>query len=122
MAVKNQIVWCDIPVKDLDRAIKFYSAVLEDEVTKQSFPGGSFGLLPHVDKAVGGTLVAGEEFVPSVNGAMIYLNCDQHLDESLLAVEENGGQILQPKHSIGAHGFRAVVLDSEGNRIGLHSI
>ena len=47
--MSNQIVWVDIPVADLDRAIKFYSAVLDNEVVKQSFSGMSLGLLPHAD-------------------------------------------------------------------------
>ena len=52
---------------------------------------------------------------------MIYLNANGRLDEALAAVEANGGQIIQPKQSIGPYGFRAIILDSEGNRIALHS-
>jgi predicted enzyme related to lactoylglutathione lyase len=117
----NQIVWCDIPVKDLDRAVKFYSAVLGQPVAKQSFPGLTFGLLPCADSSVSGCLTIDGENTPSANGPLIYLNCDQRLDAAVAAVGENGGQILKPKHSIGPHGFRAVVMDSEGNRLALHS-
>ncbi|MBI3994926.1 MAG: hypothetical protein HY349_02990 [Nitrospirae bacterium] len=42
----HQIVWCDIPVADLDRAIRFYSAVIGAAVKKEKFPVGSIGLLP----------------------------------------------------------------------------
>ena len=52
---------------------------------------------------------------------MIYLNCDQRLDAAIAAAEKDGGKILKPKHQIGPHGFRAVILDSEGNRVALHS-
>jgi predicted enzyme related to lactoylglutathione lyase len=52
---------------------------------------------------------------------MVYMNCDKRLDDTIAAAEMNGGKILKPKHQIGPHGFRAVVLDSEGNRIALHS-
>jgi predicted enzyme related to lactoylglutathione lyase len=117
----NQIVWCDIPVKDLDRAVKFYSAVLGQPVAKQSFPGMTFGLLPHAEDSVSGCLVTGGENAPSERGPMIYLNCDQRLDAAIAAVGENGGKVLEPKHQIGPHGFRAVVADSEGNRLALHS-
>ncbi len=117
----NQIVWCDIPVTNLDRAIRFYTAVLGTPVTKESFPGMTFGLLPHANDSVSGCLVETTEVKPSANGPLIYLNCAGRLDIALATIELNGGKILKPKHQIGGHGFRAVVLDSEGNRIALHS-
>jgi predicted enzyme related to lactoylglutathione lyase len=52
---------------------------------------------------------------------LLYFNCQGRLDEAVAAVGPNGGKVLQPKHPIGPYGFRAVVLDSEGNRIALHS-
>lgn len=117
----NQIVWCDIPVLDLDRAVKFYSAVLGQAVKKHEFPGMTVGLLPHNDGEVGGCLVSCVEDKPSSSGAMIYLNANGRLDDAIAATEKQGGKVLQPKHAIGPFGFRAVVLDSEGNRIALHS-
>ena len=117
----NQIVWCDIPVLDLDRAMKFYSAVLGQDVKKQEFPGMTIGILPHNDGEVGGCLFTSAEEKPSDKGVMIYLNANGRLDDALSAVTLNGGKIIQPKHPIGPFGFRAVVLDSEGNRIALHS-
>jgi len=117
----NQIVWCDIPVKDLDRAIRFYKAVLGKPVTKQSFPGMNIGLLPDADDGVSGCLFASPEAKPSVDGPLLYLNCEGRLPVAIAAVDINGGKVLQPKHAIGAYGFRAIVIDSEGNRIALHS-
>ena len=117
----NQIVWCDIPVKELDRAIKFYSAVLGQAVSKQAFGDMTFGLLPDADHSVSGCLVFSADHQPSASGPMIYLNCDQRLDAAIATVEKNGGKVLKPKHSIGPHGFRAVILDSEGNRVAMHS-
>ena len=58
---------------------------------------------------------------PCDRGVLIYLNAQGRLGDALSAVEKNGGKILQPKHSIGQYGFRAVILDSEGNRLALHS-
>jgi predicted enzyme related to lactoylglutathione lyase len=117
----NQIVWCDIPVKDLDRAIKFYSAVLGRPVSKETVGEMTFGLLPDAHGGVSGCLVLGDA-QPSADGPMIYLNCEGRLDAAIALVGLNAGKVLQPKHQIGPHGFRAVVLDSEGNRVALHSI
>jgi uncharacterized protein len=117
----NQIVWCDIPVLDLDRAITFYSAVLGAMVKKQELPGMTVGILPHNDGEVGGCLFTSENEKPSDKGAMIYLNCNGRLVEAIAAVTTNGGLVIQPKHPIGPFGYRAVIKDSEGNRIALHS-
>jgi predicted enzyme related to lactoylglutathione lyase len=119
--MKNQIVWCDIPINDLDRAIKFYSAVLGHAVSKESHGEINFGLLPHTDGSVGGCLVKTEDTKPSANGPLIYLNCEDRLDAAVATIEKNGGKVLKPKHQIGPYGFCAVILDSEGNRIALHS-
>jgi uncharacterized protein len=117
----NQIVWCDIPVLALDRAVKFYSAVLGQEVKKQEFPGMTVGVLPHGDGDAGGCLVTDPDQKPSAQGVMIYLNVDRRLDDAIGAVSAHGGKVIEPKHEIAPFGFRAIVLDSEGNRIALHS-
>jgi predicted enzyme related to lactoylglutathione lyase len=117
----NQIVWADIPVKDLERAIKFYSAVLGVPVKKEDTAGMSMGILPHEDGEVGGCLFKSETDEPSTKGPLLYLNANGRLDQTVAAVEANGGKILQPKHPLGPYGHRAIVLDSEGNRIALHS-
>jgi uncharacterized protein len=119
--VANSIVWVDIPVTDLDRAMRFYSAVLGGEVQKQEFPGMAIGLLPGYDSDVSGCLFTKADESPSATGPLIYLNAQGRLDEAIAAVEANGGKVLQPKHQIGPHGFRAVILDSESNRMALHS-
>ena len=116
----NQIVWCDIPVKDLDRAIEFYSAVLGKAVSKETVGEITFGLLPDAHSGVSGCLVT-DDSQPSANGPMIYMNCESRLDAAIDVVEKSRGKVLKPKHQIGPHGYRAVVLDSEGNRIALHS-
>jgi uncharacterized protein len=117
----NQVVWVDIPVLDLDRAVRFYSAVLGGEVQKQEYPGMTIGLLPGYDSDVSGCLFTKADEGPSATGLLIYLNAEGRLDEAIAVVEPNGGKILQPRHQIGPHGYRAVILDSEGNRVALHS-
>jgi predicted enzyme related to lactoylglutathione lyase len=116
----NSIVWCDIPAKNLDRAITFYSAVLDLKIEKQTIPGMEFAAFAHKD-GVGGCLFAGAEAQPSAQGPLVYLNCQGRLDAAAATVGPNGGKILQAKHQIGPYGFRVVILDSEGNRVALHS-
>lgn len=118
----NQIVWVDIPVLDVDRAIGFYSAVLGAPVKKQEFGGCAMGLLPHEGNDVGGCLAANKDEKPSGHGPLLYLNAQGRLDQAVAAVVPNGGQVLQPRHAIGPYGFRAIILDSEGNRVALHSM
>jgi len=118
--MKNHIVWCDIPVKDIDRAITFYSAVFGSKVEKQSMGNMVYAAFGSED-GVGGCLFVADETKPSVDGPMIYLNCEGRLDAAIATVGTNGGKVLKPRHQIGPYGFRAVVLDSEGNRIALHS-
>jgi len=120
----NQIVWFDMPVKDLDRAIKFYSAVLGAPLNRQQFSGMSFATFPHQDQEVSGCLTPGgegDEVQPSDHGVLVYFNCQGRLDQAISAAQSNGGKVLKPKHQIGPYGHRAIVLDSEGNRIALHS-
>jgi predicted enzyme related to lactoylglutathione lyase len=81
----------------------------------------SFGLLPHAKESVSGCLVVMKENAPSATGVLIYLSCDGRHNEAEEAVTANGGKVLQPKHQIGPYGFRSVILDSEGNRVALHS-
>jgi uncharacterized protein len=125
-ASKNQVVWLDIPVTNLDRAIGFYSAVLGNEVLKETMQGPdgaafSLGILPHAGEGVGGCLAVMKDTAPSDRGILVYFNCDGRLDQAVAAVEPNGGKVLMPKHAIGPHGYRALANDSEGNRIALHS-
>ena len=121
MSMNHTVCWVDIPVADLDRAVGFYTAVLGQPVHKESYPGGAFGLLPHADQTVSGCLVVMPDNPPSDRGPLVYLSACGRLDAAVTAVEANGGAVLQAKHPIGPHGFRAVVRDSEGNRIALHS-
>lgn len=117
----NAIVWADIPVTDLDRAMAFYAAVLAREVNKVEMPGCTFAVLDH-EGGNGACLVPSDENVkPSAHGPLMYLNADGRLEAAEAQVVKRGGKVLQPKHSIGPHGFRTLILDSEGNRVALHS-
>ena len=122
----DTLCWTDIPVMNLNRAIKFYSAVLGNEVKKLSDGGAEYGLLPHGEGNASGCLCVrsdsgGVDNRPSANGPLIYLLVEGRLDEAVEAARANGGKILRARQQIGEHGFRAVIIDSEGNRIALHT-
>jgi predicted enzyme related to lactoylglutathione lyase len=112
----------DIPVRDLDRAIGFYSAVLGTAVSKQQAgPEFEFGLLPHTNDNVAGCLAVMPDSEPSEKGPLVYLKVEGRLDDAVQKARDGGGRVLQEKHAIGPYGHRAIIVDSEGNRIALHS-
>jgi hypothetical protein len=118
-ALKNMIVWSDIPVSDLGRASTFYEDVLGLKVARQEWQGMAFGVLEHTEGNGGCLIPKGEEV--SASGMLVYFNVDGRIQEALSRVEPLGGTVVEPLHPIGPHGFRAIILDSEGNRIALHS-
>ncbi len=118
--MSNQIVWFDIPVKDLDRAIQFYSKVLGADIKKE-FPNMPVGVFAHKEGKVSGCLFEDKAEKPSDHGPLLYFNVNGRLDDAVKLSEKHGGEVIKPKHQIGPYGFRAIVLDSEGNRIALHS-
>jgi len=118
-AKHNRLVWFDIPVADLARATRFYQAVLGIRIEKVETPGGNFAVLDH-DHGNGGCLVE-EAGAVTDKGILVYMNADGRLRDAVAQVEKHGGRVLQPVHAIGRHGFRAIILDCEGNRIALHS-
>jgi predicted enzyme related to lactoylglutathione lyase len=120
---RHHVVWFDIPVRDIDRALRFYSAVLGVRLKKeQAGPGAAVALLPHAEGFIGGCLVQNMDARPSESGPLLYLNTQDRLSEALTAVEMHGGKVITGRHSIEPFGFRAIVLDSEGNRIALHTM
>lgn len=120
--MSHSFVWVDIPVTDLARAQRFYSGVFGRDVSLQSGPGFQFCLLPHGGNDVAGCLyVPDGDNAPSRAGPLVYLNVDGRMDAAVQAVVVLGGQVLQAPHPIGPHGTRALVLDSEGNRLALHT-
>ena len=114
-------MWFDVPVADLYRAAAFYAAVLAVKVHKEQFGDTAFCVLEHHD-GNGGCLLVNPSEVASDKGVLVYLNVNGRITEAVGAVTQNGGQVVQAIHSIGPHGFRAIVRDSEGNRMALHSM
>lgn len=119
----NSINWFEIPVKNFDRAKAFYAAILDGAVEEMAHPECKYGILPgDMQNGVTGGIVQGEGYEPSMAGSLIYLNGGDDLSVALGKVEAAGGQILLPKTSIGGNGFIALITDTEGNKLGLHSM
>jgi predicted enzyme related to lactoylglutathione lyase len=119
----NAINWFEIPVTDFARAKKFYETILAAEIMEMPFPNGKYGMLPSdMQNGVGGGLAQGEGFEPSDKGTVVYLNGGDDLSLPLSRVEQAGGKIILPKTSIGANGFMAHFIDTEGNRVAFHSM
>ncbi len=116
----NRTVWTDTPVADLDRAINFYANVLSITVSKEQFGEIEFAVLEHKE-GNGGCLVVKPEDISADKGILVYMNVDGRIRDAVTKVSENGGKVVEDTHSIGPHGFRAIILDSEGNRLALHS-
>jgi uncharacterized protein len=117
----NPVVYFEIPVANVDRAIKFYSAVFNFKFEKETIDKNEMALFPFAENDLGisGALAKGEIYKPSKNGTLIYFRTE-NIDDTLKLAEKNGGKILYPKTSNGDLGFVAEFEDSEGNRIALH--
>lgn len=127
MAFKNAISWFEIPATDLDRATKFYETIFGVTLFPMDLQNIRMRMFPLEDNLtqVGGAVVDSGGFhkPSSTDGPLIYLNGNPDLQNVLDKVETAGGKIMLAKTEISSeYGFMAVIIDTEGNRIGLHSI
>ena len=126
MSFKNAISWFEIPSTDLSRAQKFYETVFSVTLIPMNLQAIKMRMFPLEDMmGVGGAIVdSGGFHKPSTtDGPLIYLNGNPDLQNVLDKVEKAGGKIMVPKTEISPeYGYMAVFIDTEGNRIGLHSV
>jgi uncharacterized protein len=120
--MSNLIDWFEIPARDFNRAVSFYQNILS--ATLRVEHGGKMAIFPYTndEHAVGGAVFHDEEGRGTGSGTIVYLNGGDDLGNILAKVEQNGGKIAMPKTSIGPNGFIAHFIDTEGNRVGLHSV
>ncbi len=120
--IPKLITWFEIPAVDIARAKTFYQTVLGVETQSSPMPtGGVMEMFPMEPGQTGGAIISHPNAKPSANGVAVYFFCKDGLDGPLGKVEEAGGQVFMEKTSIGEFGFIAMFLDTEGNRLGLHS-
>jgi len=129
--INNKVVHFEIYVNDMQRAKAFYEAMLETKLERMPNPTPDVEMdmwsIP-IDKesgmssyGSGGMLVKMEGFAPGVGGTLVYFGCEDCGVQAARAAK-HGGSVQQEKTQIGEHGFMALVKDTEGNMIGLHSM
>jgi predicted enzyme related to lactoylglutathione lyase len=122
-ALKNAINWFEIPALDFDRAVKFYGDIYDNEMPTRDMGHVRMGFFSHQQGQVGGAVIAGEGYAPSKDGAKLYLNGGDNLTTVLERVESAGGLIVMGKTEISPEiGHFAIIDDTEGNRVHLHSM
>lgn len=120
--MKNLIAWFEIPARDIERAKTFYEAVLDIEINVVSFGDFKMGWFPRPEEGPTGSLVQHNAYTPSAEGTLIYFAADD-VKIPLSKVIDAGGKVLQEKTQISEdYGYMALFIDTEGNRIALHSM
>jgi predicted enzyme related to lactoylglutathione lyase len=127
MPFKNAVSWFEIPATDLERAQKFYETIFDVKLIPLDTPNLKMRMFPLEDQmnGVGGSINYAEGFYkPSAtDGPLIYLNANPDVQNILDKIEAAGGKIVVPKTQISPeYGYMAVFIDSEGNRMALHSV
>ncbi|MCD4818615.1 MAG: VOC family protein [Candidatus Cloacimonetes bacterium] len=120
--MKDLLVWFEIPVIEMDRAMDFYKKILEIKMKKEEMGGSIMGFFMGEEGNMFGALSQHKDFVPSKDGIVAYLNGGEDLQVVLDKIETAGGKIIVPKTQITPEiGYFAWFLDTEGNRLALWS-
>lgn len=122
-SITHAVNWFEIPVRDLDRAVRFYEKVFEVKLSSEKMAGLKLAMFPFEQGAPGaaGSLVQGASYEPSHAGSVVYFTVED-IPETLRRITANGGKTLMPKTGIGEYGSIAQFEDPEGNRLALHSM
>ncbi|TNV20765.1 VOC family protein [Buttiauxella sp. B2] len=117
----NTIInWFEIPVQDLERATAFYEAVFTTKFHRETMSGMEMVIFPHEKPHPGGALLKADTFKPSTQGSVVYLHAPD-LNTMLERVVKAGGEcVFGPQELPDDIGTFALIVDSEGNRVGLH--
>jgi predicted enzyme related to lactoylglutathione lyase len=119
----NVAVWFEIPALDFDRAVGFYEKVFETSLIRENMAGSELAVFPHDKAAASGCVIKGEGYRPAADGAVVYLRSRGDLAGPLARAAKSGGKVVTPKTALPpGMGFFAHFVDSEGNRVGLHSM
>ena len=124
---RNPVGWFEVPVSDMDRAIKFYEAVFEYKLDRNKIGPLDMAWFPMIDDAPGttGTLVKYDPmYKSSQEGTLIYYTSPSgDLQAEQDRVEAAGGKVTVPKKQVSEdHGYMCLCVDTEGNRFAIHSL
>ena len=118
--MNNAINWFEIPAVDFERAVNFYDTVIGKPLRREEFMGIPHGIFQADQGAATGAVVLNPNYQTSDKGTVIYLNAGNDLDGVLSRLDAAGGTLVMPKTAIGPQGYIAIIVDSEGNQVGLH--
>jgi hypothetical protein len=120
----NALNWFEIYVAEFDRARRFYETILDESLQPMEMPGGKMAMFAFDQgDGIGGALVKMDGCAPGGGGGtIVYLNVEGKLDAVLARIPAAGGKVLQARMPIPPHGFIAFFHDTEGNKVGLHSM
>jgi predicted enzyme related to lactoylglutathione lyase len=116
----NAINFFEIPSVDFERAVAFYGNILDVEFHHEVFMGTRSAMFPASEEGAGGAIIH-NDVKPASDGPVIYLNANGKLRAAVERAERAGGKVVLPVTPIGDPGYIAIILDTEGNRVGLHS-
>ena len=118
---KNFVTWFEIPAYNHFRSIAFYNYIFNIQMRYVELNGFAMAFFS-VESGIGGAIVTGPGCIPSEVGPLIYLNGGEDLDTVLCRVNDGGGRVVMQKTFLGETvGYFALFIDSEGNRLALHS-
>ncbi|MFN7220688.1 MAG: VOC family protein [Burkholderiales bacterium] len=121
--MQNAVNWFEIPVADLARATRFYEAVFGKTLRQESMGPASMAVFPYEQEGVGGCLYHAPQVLPSAQGSIVYLDANPSIDAALERVLAERGRVSLPKTALPpGMGYFAHIVDSEGNRVGLHAL
>lgn len=121
--MQNLVTFIDIPATDFGRAVSFYKAILGLEINETEVFGTKMGFFPSDGTNASGAIVQGEDYKPSTDGVIAYLNGGNDLQNVLDKVGPNNGKVIVPKTHISPEvGYIGMFIDTEGNKMAVHSI
>jgi hypothetical protein len=121
--MQTKINWFEIPASDFSRAVRFYESIFEKKLRVEKFGGGQLGVFTNTDGESFGGVMQGEGCTPGSDGTVIYLDASPAIDQVIARIKTAGGRIKMDKFALpDSMGYIAHFIDTEGNRLALHSM
>ena len=116
--MEKLVSWVEIPTTDFNRAVTFYNQIFKLQMSGNDYGSEKMAFFPSGE----GAIIHAPDYEPSKNGLIVSFHVPDSIEKTVARAEQNGGKVVQPKTKIEAEdkGYFAVILDTEGNRIGLH--